>query len=119
MRTILATLVFVLVANVATAQSTVTVAWDYAGITAAQAQSFGHTLSVDGVVQPGVPACSGSAPVTCQQVIPKPTAGRRTFVVTSLQDGVQVGTSKTIDADSGVHPQRIRITTTTIVEISN
>lgn len=84
------------------AQAASSFAWDYAGVTAAQAQAFPHTVTVDGVaVTVPVGCIPALAVVTCQVPIGVLSAGSHTFVVKAVQGGVEKSTTAVIDPSKG------------------
>lgn len=98
---ILIALVFVS-AVPAFAQAASSFAWDYAGVTAAQAQAFPHTVTVDGVAVTAPVGCIPAlAVVTCQVPIAALSAGSHTFVVKSVQGGMEKSTTASIDPSKG------------------
>ena len=72
------------VARVASAQSTIVVAWDYAA-PPATVTTWTHAVLIDGTAQAGTPTCAAKAgaptQTTCTMSMPMPAAGTHTAVV--------------------------------------
>lgn len=111
-----------LLAVPALGQTTRQLVWNYDNKTLTDVNTWQQSASVDGVAIPGTITCT-TVPTGTECAVPiiPPTDGKpHAYRVTATANGVTESTTRTIDLTQGPNgAQRIRITSTTVVEITN
>ncbi len=116
-------LALLLFATVAHAQSTPTLAWDYANATVAVVTAAQQQATADGtllttpyicVANPLVPST-----VSCTAALPQSaaTAGQHTYAITTTSEGVTRTTTATVDPSKGKQPGNVHINISVVVQV--